>query len=238
MNEQRRGGSHKALLLLIPAAVIIAKGASRRPGDVGVRIRPRRVRRPRPWPPVPLRRPWWAIRRARRAPASAEDRVDAAELARTRPFGGRSRGVRRPSDVGSGFQHGGGRAGQRRRHERQAGGAVLSRTTSSVDSSTRVWAGSAPPAIATTISAAVVGHVHQRLADGRQRRPDPLGDRQVVEADDAQVLRDVEAHLARGLVDPEGLEVVAGEDRRRPVRQPEQRRALGRCPPRPGTCRS
>ena len=30
MNEQRRGGSHKALLLLIPAAVIIAKGASRR----------------------------------------------------------------------------------------------------------------------------------------------------------------------------------------------------------------
>jgi len=29
MNEQRRGGSHKALLLLIPAAVIIAKGASR-----------------------------------------------------------------------------------------------------------------------------------------------------------------------------------------------------------------
>lgn len=30
MNEQRRGGSHKGLLLLIPAAVIIAKGASRR----------------------------------------------------------------------------------------------------------------------------------------------------------------------------------------------------------------
>ena len=29
MNEQRRGGSHKALLLLIPAAVLIAKGASR-----------------------------------------------------------------------------------------------------------------------------------------------------------------------------------------------------------------
>ena len=42
------------------------------------------------------------------------------------------------------------------RDVRQAGGAVLSRTTSSVDSSTRVWAGSAPPAIATTISAAVV----------------------------------------------------------------------------------
>jgi hypothetical protein len=30
MNEPRRGGSHKGLLLLIPAAVIIAKGASRR----------------------------------------------------------------------------------------------------------------------------------------------------------------------------------------------------------------
>jgi hypothetical protein len=29
MNEPRRGGSRKALLLLIPAAVIIAKGASR-----------------------------------------------------------------------------------------------------------------------------------------------------------------------------------------------------------------
>jgi hypothetical protein len=30
MNERRKGGSHKGLLLLIPAAVIIAKGASRR----------------------------------------------------------------------------------------------------------------------------------------------------------------------------------------------------------------
>ena len=47
-------------------------------------------------------------------------------------------------------------AGSQKAQRAQAGGAVLSRTTSSVDSSTRVWAGSAPPAIATTISAAAV----------------------------------------------------------------------------------
>ena len=60
-------------------------------------------------------------------------------------------------------------------------------------------------------------HVEQRLADGRQRRPDPAGDRQVVEADDAQVLGDVEPDLACRLVDAERLEVVAGEDRGRAV---------------------
>ena len=99
------------------------------------------------------------------------------------------------------------------------GGAVLSRTMSSVASSTRVWAGSSPRAIARTSSAAAAAISDERLADRRQRRADPLGDRQVVEADDAEVLRDVQPRLAGGLVDAERLEVVAGEDRRRPIRQ-------------------
>ena len=81
------------------------------------------------------------------------------------------------------------------------------------------------------------GHLDQRLADGGQRRPDPLRDRQVVEADDAQVLGDVQPRLAGGLVDAERLEVVAGEDRGRAVGQREQRAALGRSPPRRGTRR-
>src|SRR4029079_6410844 len=57
----------------------------------------------------------------------------------------------------------------------------------------------------------------------RQRWPDPLGGRQVVEADDAETLRDVEAKLARRLVDTERLEVIAGEDRRRSVLPLKQR---------------
>ena len=73
-------------------------------------------------------------------------------------------------------------------------------------------------------------HVHERLADRRQRRTDPARDRQVVEADDAQVLRDVQSHLARGLVDAERLEVVAREDRRRPVAAAAGGRGPSRCP--------
>ena len=238
MNEQRRGGSHKALLLLIPAAVIIAKGASRRRAMWRVRIRPRRVRRPRPWPSVPLRRPRWAIRRAGRAPASAEDRVDAAELARTRPFGGRSRGAHdRLTRLG--FQHGGGRAGappSLRASGRRRGALPDDQLGRQLDP--RLGRLLAARPCARTISAAVVAMSIERLADGRQRRADPVRDRQVVEADDAQVLRDVEPRLARGLVD---ARAPGGRCRRRsPSAGPAggAARGPGRCPPRPGTCRS
>ena len=98
--------------------------------------------------------------------------------------------------------------------------------TSSVASSTRVWAGCSPSAIATTSSAADLGHLHQRLTDGRQRRADPLRDRQVVEPDDAEVFGDVEPELAGRLVDAERLQVVAGEDGRRAVGSAQQRAAL------------
>ena len=108
---------------------------------------------------------------------------------------------------------------------------MLSRTTSSVASSTRVWTGCSPARRRrATSSAAATRHLVQRLADGGQRRPDPAGDRQVVEADHAQVLGDVEARLAGGLVDAERLEVVAREDRGRPVRQSQQRAALASTP--------
>ena len=71
------------------------------------------------------------------------------------------------------------------------------------------------------------GHLHEGLADRGQGRADPLRDGQVVEADDAEVLGDVQACLAGGLVDPERLEIVAGEDRRRAIRHPQQGPALG-----------
>src|SRR4051812_28869652 len=56
-------------------------------------------------------------------------------------------------------------------------------------------------------------HLHQRLAHRRHRRPRPLRERQVVEADHAQVVRDPHAFLPGGLVHAEGLEVVGAEDR-------------------------
>ena len=102
---------------------------------------------------------------------------------------------------------------------------MLSRTISSVASSRRAWAGDSPLAIAEDELGGRDGHLDQRLADGGQRRPDPLRDRQVVEAHHAQVLGDVEPRLAGGLVDAQGLEVVAGEDRRRAVGEREQRPA-------------
>ena len=114
------------------------------------------------------------------------------------------------------------RAGGQRR-----GGAVLSRTMSSVASSTRVWDGCSPRASAQDEAGAGDRHLDERLADRGQRRADPRGDRQVVEADDAQVLRDVEPRLAGRLVDAQRLEVVAGEDRRRRIRQAQERAPLG-----------
>jgi raffinose/stachyose/melibiose transport system permease protein len=53
-------------------------------------------------------------------------------------------------------------------------------------------------------------HLGQRLAHRGQRRRDPAGDRQVVEADHAQVLRDPQPALPRRLVDAQRLLVVAG----------------------------
>ena len=41
------------------------------------------------------------------------------------------------------------------------------------------------------------GHLDERLANGGQRRPDPGGNGQVIEADHAQTLGDVEPRLAR-----------------------------------------
>ena len=71
-----------------------------------------------------------------------------------------------------------------------------------------------------------LGHLDQRLTDRRQRRAHPAGDREVVEADDAEVLRDVQLRLTRGLVDAERLEVVAGDDRRRAVGARRSRRPM------------
>ena len=99
------------------------------------------------------------------------------------------------------------------------GGAVLSRTTSSVASSTRIWTGLLTARHGEDQLGGCDRHLEERLADRRQRRPDPAGDRQVVEADDTQVLRDVESGLARGLVDAERLEVVARDDRGRAIRR-------------------
>ena len=53
-----------------------------------------------------------------------------------------------------------------------------------------------------------------------------MRDREVVEADDAHIFRDVEAELAGRLVDAERLEVVAREDRRRPIGQAQEGAAL------------
>ena len=71
-------------------------------------------------------------------------------------------------------------------------------------------------------------HLDKRLPHRRQRWTDPGCDGQVVEADDAEILGDVETELAGGLVDPEGLEIVAGEDRRWGIGQGQKRAALGR----------
>ena len=50
------------------------------------------------------------------------------------------------------------------------------------------------------------GHLQQRLAHGRQRRADPAGHWQVVEADHAEVLGDAQAGLTGSLVDAERLQ--------------------------------
>ena len=83
-----------------------------------------------------------------------------------------------------------------------------------------------PRAIARTSSAAATAISTRGCRTVVSGGPDPLGDRQVVEADDAEILGDVEARLARRLVDPECLQVVSGDDRRRRVRSPEQRPAV------------
>ena len=106
------------------------------------------------------------------------------------------------------------------------GGAVLSRTTSSVASSTRVCAGCSPRARRRTSSAAataisisgwrtvVRGGLTQR-ATGRSSKPTTLRSSGMCSRS-----------LARGLVDAERLEVVAGDDRRRGIRRPKERAAL------------
>ena len=78
---------------------------------------------------------------------------------------------------------------------------MLDRTTRLVASSSRVVVRSPFPAPSSSTSrAGGLGHLGQRLAHGGQRRPDPAGERQVVEADHAQVLRDAQPQLAGGLV--------------------------------------
>src|SRR6185437_2634834 len=65
-------------------------------------------------------------------------------------------------------------------------------------------------------------HLGERLAHGGQRGRGPAADRQLVAADDGQVVGDAQPPLPGGLVDAEGLLVAAREDRRRPVGQVEQ----------------
>lgn len=67
-----------------------------------------------------------------------------------------------------------------------------------------------------------LGHLDERLAHRGERRPDPPGEGQIVEADDAEVLRDAQAQLASGLVDAERLQVVAGEDGGGRLGQPQE----------------
>ena len=65
-------------------------------------------------------------------------------------------------------------------------------------------------------------HVGEGLVDGGQRRARPSRGGGVVEADDAQLTGYREARHPGGLQDAECLDVAAGEDRGRPVRQSEQ----------------
>jgi thiazole synthase ThiGH ThiG subunit len=71
-----------------------------------------------------------------------------------------------------------------------AGGAVLLRTISSVASSRRRDRSWAPRASSSTIRAGRRAHVAERLPDRGQGRHQPGVERVVVEAHDAQVLRD------------------------------------------------
>ena len=120
---------------------------------------------------------------------------------------------------------------------RSLGGAVLSRMTSSVASSTRGCAGISPSRHPQDELGGGHRHLDERLADRRQRRPDPARDRQVVEADDAQVLRDVESQPRA----PPGRRRAPGGRCRR--RSPSAGRAgagargPSRCPRRRGTGR-
>ena len=99
---------------------------------------------------------------------------------------------------------------------------VLWRTTRLVASSTRASGVSSPRHDPRRRRR----HLGQRLADGGQRRPRPARHRQVVEADDAEVVGHAQPEHARGLVDAEGLQVAAGEDRGRRVGQRQQRAPL------------
>ncbi len=62
---------------------------------------------------------------------------------------------------------------------------------------------------------AAAPRLEELLADGREA--DVVGRLDVVVADDRQVVRDMEAELARGGDDAERLRVAGREDRRRPV---------------------
>ena len=107
-----------------------------------------------------------------------------------------------------------------------AGGAVLSRITSSVARSMRGLAGASPRAMASTIRVAVAAISWSGWWMVVSGGPIHSVTRQVVVADDGQVLGHPQAELAGGTQHAERLEVGAGEDRGRPVGPVEQVHAV------------
>ena len=108
--------------------------------------------------------------------------------------------------------NGSGREAASPRHvRRHTGGAVLPRTTV-VASSTRVRLGVSPAAKATAHLRGGGPHLRERLAHRGQRGRTPGGLLDIVEADDAEVVRNAQAAGASCLIYAQRLQVVAADD--------------------------
>ena len=108
-----------------------------------------------------------------------------------------------------------------------AGARCSPGSTSSVPRSMRGLAGTSPRASVEHHAGRGGGHLLQRLVDGGERRADPLGDGQVVVADDRQVLGDRAGPSSRAArMTPSAWKSEPGEDRGGPVGPVEQVHAV------------